>query len=199
VAATIRALLLCAGRSSRFGSDKLLAPIAHQRDRAPMAVLAARHAIAGTGNALAIIAPGSSELGRLLAKAGCEVLESADTSRGLGASLAAGVAHAHDAGGWIVALGDMPFIDPQTFALILTELRAGAIIAAPVDRATHMRGHPVGFSAALKPELLALDGDEGARSILHRHRHQVAAVAVDDRGILMDIDTPGDLDAATSS
>ena len=190
---TVRALLLCGGRSSRFGSDKLLTPVAHGRDRAPMAVAAARHAIAGTGNAVAIVPPGADELKRLLGKAGCEILESADTARGIGASLAAGVAHASDAEAWIVALGDMPFIDPATFAEVLRELRAGALIAAPVHRTTRERGHPVGFSAALKTELLALDGDEGARSVLSRHASKVVAIPVDDDGITTDIDTPADL------
>lgn len=163
-----------------------------------MAVLAARNAIEGTGAALAVIPPGSAQLRRVLIAAGCEILESPDTARGLGASLSAGVAQLHDADGWIVALGDMPFIEPGTFAAVLARLRAGAIIAAPFHAKTGARGHPVGFSAALKNELLALDGDEGARSVIERHRRDVVSIPVSDEGIVVDIDTPGDLDAATA-
>jgi molybdenum cofactor cytidylyltransferase len=189
----VRVLLLCGGRASRFGSDKLLAPVKSGRERAPMAMVAARSAIAGAGNALAVIPPGAGELRRALEKAGCDILESDHTARGLGASLAAGAAEAHDADGWIVALGDMPFIEATTFAAILAELRRGALIAAPVHRATHARGHPVGFARELKEELLALDGDEGARSIIQSHRERVVLIPVDDEGITIDIDTPSDL------
>jgi molybdenum cofactor cytidylyltransferase len=160
-----------------------------------MAVAAARAAIEGAGSALAVIPPRSQELREMLGKAGCQILESEATARGLGASLAAGVQASRDAEGWIVALGDMPFIEPATFAAVLSSLRSGALIAAPVHRATNARGHPVGFSRKLRDELLALDSDEGARSIVQQHRDDVALIPVDDRGVVLDIDTPGDLDA----
>ena len=165
----------------------------------PMVVRAARGAMEGAGNVLAVIPPGGNALRDSLARAGCEILESSATARGLGASLAAGVAHTRQAAGWIVALGDMPFIEAATFAAVLAALRSGALIATPIHRATAARGHPVGFASALQEELLALDGDEGARSIIRRHRDGVVPVAVDDRGIVIDIDTPGDLDDAATA
>jgi molybdenum cofactor cytidylyltransferase len=171
-------------------------PIGRGGETLPMALRAARNAIEGTGGALAVIPPGAAALRDLLAEAGCAILESADTARGLGASLAAGVAHAPDAEGWIVALGDMPFIQPATFAAILSALRAGALIAAPIHKESGVRGHPVGFARSLKNELLALDGDEGARSVIHRHRDSIVLISVDDEGIAIDIDTPADLRVA---
>ncbi|HSW83600.1 MAG TPA: hypothetical protein VLH12_09000, partial [Usitatibacter sp.] len=68
-----------------------------------------------------------------------------------------------------------------------------SLVAAPVDRATNARGHPVGFSARLREDLLALDGDEGARSVIQSHRDAVTLIPVDDEGITVDIDTPRDL------
>lgn len=191
--ADVRVLLLCGGRASRFGSEKLLVPVKRRGETLPMAALSARSAIEGAGNALAVVPPRADKLREVLAKAGCEILESEATARGLGASLAAGVARSRDADGWIVALGDMPFIGAATFASILAALRSGSLVAAPVDRATNARGHPVGFSARLREDLLALDGDEGARSVVERHRHQMTLIPVDDDGITIDIDTPGDL------
>ncbi len=189
----VRVLLLCGGRASRFGSDKLLVPVKRGSQTLPMAALSARSAIEGTGNALAVVPPGADELCEVLAKAGCDILESEATARGLGASLAAGVARSRDADGWIVALGDMPFIEAATFASILASLRSGSLVAAPIHRATNARGHPVGFSARLLEELLALDGDEGARSVIQSHRDDVVLIPVDDEGVTIDIDTPRDL------
>jgi len=186
-------LLLCGGRASRFGSEKLLALVTRGGDTLPMAALSARSAIEGAGNALAVVPPGAGKLREVLARAGCDVLESEATARGIGASLAAGVVRSRDAEGWIVALGDMPFIQAATFASIAAALRSGSLLAAPVHRATNARGHPVGFSARLREDLLTLDGDEGARSVVERHRHHMTLIPVDDDGITIDIDTPGDL------
>jgi molybdenum cofactor cytidylyltransferase len=53
------------------------------------------------------------------------------------------------------------------------------------------RGNPVGFSRDYLPQLLALEGDQGARGIL-KHA-PVTELEVDDSGILQDVDTPADL------
>ncbi|HEY2628760.1 MAG TPA: nucleotidyltransferase family protein [Usitatibacter sp.] len=184
---TVRGLLLCGGKASRFGSDKLVANL----DGQPLVAHSVRHLLAGAGNALAVIPPGSKALRRILDDSGCDVLVSADCVRGMGASLAAGVAARPDAGGWIVALGDMPFVKPITIAAIVDKIEKGALIAAPVYQG--IRGHPVGFSARLKDELLALDGDEGARSVLVHHRDGFEALPVTDAGVAADIDVPADL------
>jgi molybdenum cofactor cytidylyltransferase len=199
VGPTLRTLLLCGGRSSRFGSDKLMAELAIGRMILPMAAWAARRAVQGSGNALAVIPPRSAALRAALEESGCEILESESTARGLGASLAAGVRHSGNAPGWLVALGDMPFIDAATFRAVAEALLGGALIAAPVFRLTNARGHPVGFSNSLRGELLALDGDEGARSVIARHEDRVTSIPVDDRGIVVDIDTPDDFDAAAQA
>jgi molybdenum cofactor cytidylyltransferase len=52
----------------------------------------------------------------------------------------------------------------------------------------------VAFRAALRDQLLALTGDTGARGIVQRA--DSVAVDVDDAGVLVDIDTLADLDAA---
>jgi molybdenum cofactor cytidylyltransferase len=193
----IRGLLLCGGKSTRFGSDKLLGVIESRHPgagRGPMALHSARNLIAGAGNALAIIPLGATELRRILESAGCDILETKDTQRGLGASLAAGAGASPGAAGWIVALGDMPFIRAATIAAVRAALEGGALIAAPILAGAGRHGHPVGFSRRLERELLALDGDEGARSIVSKHRASLAAITVDDRGVEADIDTPEDLE-----
>ena len=183
----IAALLLCGGAARRFGSDKLLA------GTEPIVARAARNLIAATGHALAVIPLGRPHLRAVLEAAGCTVLESDRTEAGLGASLAAGVAATDRADAWIVALGDMPAIRPETIGRVRAALESGALIAAPSDGGER-RGHPVGFAAALRAELLALDGDVGARDVVRRHAADVKLVATDDAGVFVDIDTPHDLE-----
>jgi molybdenum cofactor cytidylyltransferase len=90
--------------------------------------------------------------------------------------------------GCVVALADMPWVAPATFESV----RQAALvhrIAAAAHRGR--RGHPVAFAWDLLPELAALDGDEGARSLLRRHG--VYEVPCDDPGVLRDVDTVADL------
>jgi molybdenum cofactor cytidylyltransferase len=189
----IRGLLLAGGAATRFGGAKLLA--AATDSATPIGARAARSLLAGLGNALAVVRPGDEALARALREAGCDVLESADSLRGLGASLAAGVKASCGADGWLVALADMPRVLPATHRAVAAALGRGARLAAPVD-AGGRRGHPVGFSAELLPDLSALDGNEGARGIIERHRAWLEVVRVEDPGILFDIDTPADLGRA---
>ncbi|HXZ48431.1 MAG TPA: nucleotidyltransferase family protein [Usitatibacter sp.] len=191
----IRGLLLCGGRAARFGSDKLLAVVPGQEPAGPIAARAARSLLEGAGNAHAIVPTGASSLRSVLEEAGCAVLESDRTSEGMGASLAALVAANERADGWIVALGDMPLANPATIAAVRRALEEGALLAAPVSAETGARGHPVGFAAPLRAELLALAGDAGARSVVERHRGSLQALPTDDPGIFLDLDTPAQLEA----
>ena len=110
---------------------------------------------------------------------------------GMADSIAAGVAHARDAAGWLVLPGDMPFVRPDSILRVAQGLRDH-----PVAYARHagQRGHPVGFRAALGVDLLALTGDEGARAIVSTQPS--AAIDLEDAGVLQDIDTLADLAAA---
>jgi molybdenum cofactor cytidylyltransferase len=189
--AGVRGILLCGGTGSRFGGGKLLARI----DAEAVGVLAAKSLLEGAGNALAVVRPGDAALRNLLAATGCEILETPDAERGMGASLAAAVLASPDAEGWLVALGDMPRIRAATHRAVMDAIRQGALLAAAVNATTKERGHPVAFSRPLFAELASLDGDEGARSVVARHRDKLVRVPVDDPGIFLDIDTQQDLAA----
>ena len=189
--APLAALLLAAGSARRFGSDKLLAPLA---DGTPVALAAARAIQAGMppGAALvAVIRPEQTTLAKLLRAAGWQVVQSPQAALGMGHSLAAGVEASREAGGWLIALADMPFIQPQSIAAVAAALASGAPLAASCYLS--QRGHPVGFGAAYREELLALDGDAGARHLIQRDRAQLRTLEVDDPGVLLDVDTPEDL------
>ena len=154
---------------------------------------AARALKAGAGNVLAVIPLKRPRLRVVLEAEGCAILETERTAGGMGASFAAGVEATASAEGWIVALGDMPLVDRRTIEAVRRALERGAPMAAPYDRCGR-RGHPVGFSKALRSELLALDGDVGARDLLARHAGMVEHIVTDDPGIFVDIDTRADLE-----
>jgi molybdenum cofactor cytidylyltransferase len=122
------------------------------------------------------------------------VVSDADAERGMGHSIAAGVAERAAAPGWLLLPGDMPLVQCATLLAV-----AQAMDEHPIVHAQHRgrRGHPVGFAAELFSELVMLTGDEGARRLLARY--PAFAVDVDDPGVLVDIDTEDDLEAVRAA
>jgi len=184
-------ILLAAGRGRRFDPsgvrDKLLQPL---RGGEPVVVASARNLLAVLPRVIAVVPPADRGVADALRALGCEVTVCPDADTGMGASLAHAVAASlPGAQAWVIALGDMPFVDAATMRALCDALGNGADVAAPVMHGR--RGNPIGFGAAHLPALLALTGDEGARRIVRCAA--VVDVDVDDAGIFRDIDTAADL------
>jgi len=138
-----------------------------------------------------VVRPEGGQTARALATEGCEVVVCDRAAEGMGASLACAARAAGAADGYLVALGDMPFVRPSTIGAVRDALAAGAALAAPYWRAR--RGHPVGFAGSFRAELEALSGDEGARHLIDAHAARLVKVPVGDPGAIRDIDKPSDL------
>ncbi|MGH8692598.1 MAG: nucleotidyltransferase family protein [Burkholderiales bacterium] len=185
-------LLLAAGSATRFGSDKLRHPLPHG---VSIAVQAARHLKLEISRVVAVVRPDSTELVSSLKSEGCEVVVCDNAAEGMGASLACAAraaARLHpNADGYLVALGDMPFVRRTSIAAVRDALAAGAPLAAPYWRAR--RGHPVALSGKFLQQLLALKGDEGAKQLIAANERVLVKIPVGDPGVIRDIDTPDDL------
>jgi molybdenum cofactor cytidylyltransferase len=187
--ADIVGILLAAGNSSRFGSDKLLHPLA---DGTPMAIAAGRTLRRACARCVSVLRPEQQRLGELLMAEGYTVQYCSKAHQGMGRSLATAVQSEPEAAGWLVALADMPFVHPVTASLVICALRGGASLAAPFFQGR--RGHPVGFSDAWFTQLASLQGHQGARDLLTKNAAAICQVPCDDPGIFTDIDTPAALD-----
>lgn len=183
-------LVLAAGSGRRFGGPghKLDQPLAGARS-----VLATTIALAvRTLLPLLLVttAARAATVAGALAQRDVLVLPDELAERGMGHSIAAGVAERSGAPGWLVLPGDMPLVAPASILAV-----AAALEYHPVVHAAHRgrRGHPVGFGAELYSELVRLTGDEGARRLLARY--PAHAVELEDAGVLLDIDTEADLEA----
>ena len=212
-------ILLAAGQSSRFGSNKLL----HALEGVPVVVRAAQ-CLVSLQQSLAVVPDDSSPLCAVLQQnpigasrpnltvvsvtsADLKLVSMVNTvnmgpdpprgqtpyllipSQSL--SLRSGLMGSADAAGWIVALGDMPWVQSSTVSALREALEQGADIVVPCYQGS--RGNPVGFSRRYWNELMALRGDEGARSLLQRHALSITWVDVEDKGILQDVDLLADV------
>lgn len=185
------AILLAAGSSRRFGSDKRRHVLP---DGTPL-LLASLRLYAGTFDRLIVVLrPGDESLAQAVEDDGrgsaVQVVFCPEARHGMGHSLACG---ARAAGDWtyaFVALADMARVLPHTLARLVEVMeQAGPrAVVQPVYRGTP--GHPVGFGAEHLPALTILTGDEGARNVLRAAGDALIRLDVDDPGVLEDLDTP---------
>jgi molybdenum cofactor cytidylyltransferase len=189
----ITGVLLAAGSSRRFGSNKLLAPLP---DGTPLVCATLRRLRSVLESVIVVVHPQDDVVPALLMAESVQTVVCQNADTGMGASLAAGVAASSAARGWLIALADMPAIQVSTLQRVVQALDNGAVLVAPFHAGR--RGHPVGLHARFHDELLALSGDAGARSILALHAAALTRLDVDDAGVLFDVDTPDDLELAAA-
>jgi molybdenum cofactor cytidylyltransferase len=182
-------VLLAAGGSTRFGSDKLAAAVTVDGMQTTVLQATAQALHAACEHAIAVTRPGSPHTAALR-ELGFEVIEAADAAEGMGASLAAAARRLqqHQAAGCLVMLADLPFIRIASVRAVKQALESGASLAVPRHRGE--RGHPVGFAAAHFAALAALRGDAGAKGVLRANEAHIRFIELDDPGILHDVDTP---------
>ncbi len=192
MSAAVAGVVLAAGASSRMGRPKALltvdgttfleriVDVAASAGLAPLRVVVGEH-----GPAVEAACPDLAPL----------LVTNPDPSRGqlsslqtallaLGAEAPAAVA---------VFLVDHPLVRRTSVGAIVAAFRAtghGIVVPTLGSR----RGHPVLFARALFPALLAAPLERGARAVLEARPDEVLEVPVDDPGILVDIDTPAELE-----
>lgn len=97
----------------------------------------------------------------------------------------------------LIVLADQPFLKPAVINELIAEReKSGASILFPVYRG--FRGNPVLIDRSLFSEMMQISGDIGCRSLFGLHPEKIKKVPVNDIGILIDIDTAGDLEKVTS-
>ncbi|MET0612393.1 MAG: nucleotidyltransferase family protein [Pseudomonas caspiana] len=187
---TVCAIVLAAGEGTRFqaiagqGQSKLLAHCIGRDGVARPVLEQALVNLQGVADKVVVITrPDSPKIIALAHQYHCELVMLA--SAGMGDSIAAAVRTTPDHRGWLVVLGDMPFILPETLRTLVASLR-DETISVPIHQGE--RGHPVAFGRQYGAALMTLAGDQGAKRLFQSGR--VEGVEVDDPGVLWDVDVP---------
>ena len=187
---SITAIVLAAGQGSRFRAeagadqDKLLADcVGLDGVVLPVIEQVLKNLPSAVADRWVVTSADRPEVIRLAEIYGCKVLLL--RSAGMGDSIAAAVAASASANGWLVVLGDMPFIQSSSIERVIAGVEEGGI-SVPVQDGQY--GHPVAFGRAFGPGLMALTGDRGAKPLFAQAA--VCEVAVDDPGVSWDVDVP---------
>lgn len=94
----------------------------------------------------------------------------------------------------LLVLADQPALSPDLLQAMIARYHAtGARIVAPYYEGR--RGNPVLFDSDLFPELLSIEGDQGARAVIARHKDAVERVEIEDSKAFVDVDTHQDYEA----
>lgn len=186
--AAVAGVLLAAGTSSRFdGENKLLASV----DGEPMVRRAAKSLVAARVDPVAVVVGHEADAVRdALDGLAVELVRNPDYREGQSASVRRGIeAVPNRADAAVVALGDMPSVDPASVDELVDAYRAGVgnALAAASDGE---RGNPALFDADYFADLAAIDGDTGGREILRRDGE---LVETGDPGVRQDVDRREDL------
>jgi len=186
---SIAALVLAAGRSSRMGGpNKLLAEIGGR----PLVRIAVEEALASQARPVIVVTGHQRErVEAALAGLPVDFVHNPYFADGLGTSLKTGIAALPaQSDGVIVCLGDMPQVDAAMINRLIGAIdpAKGALIAMPTIEG--QRGNPVVWSRRFFPDLMAVEGDVGARYLIGRYTEAVAEVPLSGKAALTDVDTP---------
>jgi molybdenum cofactor cytidylyltransferase len=185
----IAAVILAAGRSTRMGGpNKLLAEIGGR----PLVRIAAEQALASRARPV-IVVTGHQRDKVEAALEGLDVqrVHNPSFAEGLSTSVKAGLAAVpDDVDGAIVCLGDMPQVSAPLIDKLIAvfDPERGALVVVPTIDGK--RGNPVVWARRFFHELMALDGDIGARHVIARYPEAVSEVPLTDIAALVDVDTP---------
>jgi molybdenum cofactor cytidylyltransferase len=178
----VAAILLAAGRASRFGGSKLTAPLGGQPVYAHAAAAISQLPLSAR---FAVVGPETRELAQY--GFDCLPLEPADAP--MSQSIAIGVTAAVTSGAdaVLIALADMPLVPVRHFEALLAGFDGQAIGTSIAGIAMP----PAVFGGTMFAALCALEGDSGARRLLENLPGIELAPALG-----LDIDRPRDLDRA---
>ena len=184
----IAALLLAAGKSSRMGTNKMLAEI----DGTPMVARTAQRLLSSHARPIVtVLGNEADKADGALGKLPVQRVRNPDFADGLSTSLKCGLAALPpDIDGVIVCLADMPLVAGRDLDRLIAAFNPveGREIVVPTRRGK--RGNPVLWARRFFPEMTRLAGDVGARHLIGEHAESVAEVEMDTDAVLVDIDTP---------
>ena len=182
-------ILIAAGSSKRFGAQDKLS--ADYRGQQMIGHALQTYAVLPLSERILVLRP-HSDFDRLPQAAEYKAIFNPNADDGMGASISAGMVALGDCDGVMVALADMPAIQPDTVtSLIEAAKHTDKTIILP-DRAGK-DGHPVIFAKQHFGHLRQLDADIGGRDIIKANPHALLRVPVEDDGVRFDIDRPEDL------
>jgi molybdenum cofactor cytidylyltransferase len=186
----VAAIVLAAGMSRRMGTPKQLLLLAGET----ILELTLKNVRASNVNEVVLVLGHAAEtVEKEISTERVKIVRNQDYQQGMGTSLRTGLAAVDDgASAALIVLADQPFVRPETINQLIAchqeanqEEKPQIIIPA----FNGFRGNPVLLDRSVFAELQSLTGDVGCRAIFGNHTENIRKLAVEDIGVLLDIDS----------
>jgi xanthine dehydrogenase accessory factor len=187
----ISAIVLAAGQATRFGQCKQLVSLGektlleHVLDNLRQSKI---------DEVVVILGARADEIRQKIHFDKERVIINPDYASGMSTSIQAGL-RAVKADAAMIVLADQPFVTSRTLDMLIDEYRRTKP-SVVIPTFNGFRGNPVIVDKSLFPEMMNIRGDIGCRAIFGDHAESIVKVPVDDRGVIIDIDTPADVPSA---
>jgi molybdenum cofactor cytidylyltransferase len=177
-----------AGKSSRFGSQKLLADV---NGRPLIGETIASLRSGGVAEVVVVLGPDSPrELRDLLRALRVTIIVNPEPERGMFSSIHVGLKNA--TGDPVLVLpADMPFVQAVTVRMVSAACRDGQVVIPEHDG---RRGHPVAIPRDVVGRIVAFAPESTLKDALLATAGSIVELPVQDPGVLRDVDVPGDID-----
>lgn len=183
-------IMLAAGNSRRFGSNKLMYEVdgvsMYQRTLRMLQKAAER---IPDSRIVVVTQPQYSEIIDVVKETGAEVLFNPKPERGISSSMQIGLEHAKDVDACLFTVADQPWLTAETIIALYDAFQSenkGMACTVWGEKT----GNPCIFSKKYYKELMAISGDRGGKQIIKKHPEDVTYLKISDERELQDVDVP---------
>jgi molybdenum cofactor cytidylyltransferase len=191
----IAGLIPACGQSRRMGRPKLVLPV---RGQPLLGRVITAFLEGGAQRVLVVTAPasepGAAQIAEIARTMGAEVLVAPKATPDMRSTVELGLERLRSGippEFVVMSPADAPGISAQAVSRVIEALKDRPNrIAVPVVEGR--RAHPLGLPWRLASEIFDLPANVGVNALLRRYDGEIQEIAMDDRGLLEDVDTPED-------
>ena len=186
------AVVVAAGLSRRMGREKVLLPFG---DATVLERVLATLAAASISERVVVVRPDLPRAAAIARSSGARVVVNANPQEEMLLSIRMGIAElSPGVDAFFIWPADHPAVSGETLA-DLARAAGRSRVVLPVHAGR--RGHPALVGADLVADIAAIPGGQGLRHLWRARPEVLFEVAVDDGGVLVDLDTPEDYERWT--
>ena len=183
-------IMLAAGNSRRFGSNKLM----YEVDGVPMYLRTLRKLQKAAekipdSRIILVTQPQYQEIIDVAKEIGADILFNPQPERGISSSMQIGLENAKDVDACLFTVADQPWLTAETIIALYDTFHSENKGMACTCRG-EKTGNPCIFSKKYYKELMEISGDRGGKQVIKRHPEDVVYFKISDERELVDVDVP---------
>lgn len=184
----ITGIILASGFSRRMGEDKLLLKI----DDESIIERVVKASVSSNLDKIVLVYR-KDEVEKIGKEYGIRTIHNENPDLGQSQSMKIGIRESGESEAYMFIVGDQPFLTKELINRLIEEYKEGEFpIVIPYFNGD--RSMPMIMSSKYKEELLNVEGDKGGRNIVKDNPLKVKKVHIEDKKIVMDLDTPEDFE-----